>query len=191
MNKRRIFLIVTFVLITIPLMISPAIAKTTRTDWVEQNNTCEVYCPEGEDACNWIADGKILQGRGLVAIRYVQRIDLEKNEIIPGWGGFVTVHDNYTINLETGDGSAWGTFVREYDEKEGTIVGSYGGPIRDGRFIGKFVAKGYGGEFEGQIIKGQVTKVPLDELPVQPPFCYSDDEFGEVNYGYTLYPHGE
>ena len=191
MNKRRFLLIAIVVLITIPLIVSPAMAKATRTDWVEQNNTCSYECPEGEDACNWIADGKILQGRGFVAIKYVERIDLDTKEIIPGWGGPVTVYDNYTINLETGDGSAWGTFVREYDEKEGIVVGSYGGPIREGRFIGKFVAKGSGGEFEGQIIKGVVTKVPLDELPIQPPFCYSDDEFGEVNYGYTLDPQGD
>jgi hypothetical protein len=191
MIKKRVPLIIMVILITIPLVVSPAMAQTTRTDWVEQNNTCANYCPQGEDACNWIADGKILQVRGLVAIRHVERIDLNTNEIIPGWGGNVTVYDNYTINLETGDGSAWGTFVREYDEKEGTVIGSYGGPIRDGRFIGKFVAKGSGGEFEGQIIKGQVTKVPLDELPIQPPFCVSDDEFGEVNYGYTLDPGGK
>jgi hypothetical protein len=187
MKKPRIFLIITIVLITIPLVVSPAMATATRTEWTEQETACELYCPAGEE-CFRYADG-ITQVRGLVRTERVLRFDPVTLERYPEWDGWSYVIVNWDFNEYTGNGNSWGTFTRVYDEKDGTFVGTWNGPIRDGHFTGWVVGKGTG-DFEGQILKGWLNNVPVKELPLKRP-CKSADVWGEVNHGYILDATGE
>jgi hypothetical protein len=189
MKKRRIFLIVTIVLITILLIVTPAMATATQTEWTEQNTTCQYYCPAGEVCDHYGAGGKIMQGRGYMQYNRVFRFDPVALERHTEWDGWTTSIVNFDLNLVTGNGSSWGTFVREYDEIEGTFEGTWSGQIRDFHFSGKVVGKGTG-ELEGQIVKGWLNNVLNEELPLDLP-CTPADVWGAVNYGYILNPQGQ
>lgn len=189
MKKRRIFLVITIVLITILLVVTPAMATATRTEWTEQQTSCEYYCPEGKVCDHFSADGKIMHGRGHVQYIRVLRFDPVTLERHPEWDGWSTTSVNFNLNLVTGNGSSWGTFVREYDEIEGTFEGTWSGEIRGFRFSGKVVGKGTG-ELEGQIVKGWLNNVLNEELPLELP-CVPAEIWGAVNHGYILNPQGE
>jgi hypothetical protein len=187
MKKRRISLIVTVALITILLAVSPVMAKATRTEWTEQQTTCALYCPEGEECV--IDNANIYQQRGQVGIYRSERYDPVTLERHPEWDGWAVTIENADLNFNTGDGTAWGTFIRYFDEKDGTFEGTWVGTIRDFRFTGKITGKGTG-VFEGQIDKGWVDKVPVNDLPLGIG-CPTEDEWGEVNHGYYLDPQGQ
>jgi hypothetical protein len=189
MKKRRIFLIVTIVLITILLVVSPAMATATRTEWTEQKTVCEYYCPEGEVCEHYGGGGKIIQARGFVQYNRVLSYNPDTLERITEWDGWITAIQNFDMNLVTGNGTAWGTFVRGYYQIDGTFEGTWSGQIRAGHFTGKVVGQGTG-DFEGQIVKGWLNNVLNEDLPFDPP-CTPADMWGAVDYGYILDPRGE
>ena len=190
MNKRKISRIMIVVLIMILFVASPALAEATTTEWTEQNTVCEYYCPLGEGQCDFFsADGKIMHGRGHVQYILALRFDPDTLELDDEWHGSTTSIVNFDLNLETGHGTSWGTYVREYDEKDGAFEGTWSGQIRDFHFSGKMVGQGTG-ELEGQIVKGWLDNVLNEALPLGPS-CEPDDIWGAVNHGYILYPHGE
>jgi hypothetical protein len=189
MKKRRIFLIVTIVLITILLAASPAMATATRTEWTEQNNYCDVSCTDENGCVGFIADGKILQVRGEVQYIRVLRFDPVTLEEFPEWNGWTTSINNYDLNLVTGIGNSWGKFTREYDGVNGTFEGIWSGQIRDFHFTGKISGQGTG-DLEGQIVKGWLNDVPIEDLPLKSP-CEPASIWGEVNHGYILNPQGQ
>ena len=192
MKKRRIFRTVIIVLIMILLVASPALAEATRTEWTEQNTTCDYYCSLGEGQCeSYSANGKIMHGRGFV--QYIRALRFDPNspnlDLDPEWHGWTTSIVNFDLNLETGHGTSWGTFVREYDLKDGTFEGTWSGQINEFVFSGKLVGHGTG-ELEGQLVKGWVNNFLNEDLPLDLP-CEPDELFGSVNNGYILDPHGE
>ncbi len=189
MKARRIFLIITIVLITILLVVSPAMATATRTEWTEQHTVCQYYCPEGAVCDHYGGGGKIIQGRGYFQYHRVFRFNPDTLERDTEWDGWLTSTVNFDLNLVTGNGSSWGTFVRGYDAIDGTFEGTWSGQIRDFHFSGKVVGQGTG-ELEGQIVKAWLNNVLNEYLPLELP-CEPADIWGEVNHGYYLNPHGE
>jgi hypothetical protein len=99
-------------------------AIATRTEWTEQQTVCQYYCPQGEVCDHYGGGGKIMQGRGYFQYNRVFRFNPDTLERDTEWDGWTTSIVNFDLNLATGNGSSWGSFVRGYDAIDGTFEGT-------------------------------------------------------------------
>jgi hypothetical protein len=104
-----------------------------------------------------------------------------------GWNTAVV---NINLNLQTGTGGAWGTWVREYDTIDGTYEGSFAGGFTDGVWYGRVTGKGTG-VYEGYLVKGFQQDIPnLADLPdggdpCPPPGAIPGSP-GAITWGYSI-----
>ncbi len=153
MKKRRMIVFACLTLIAALIMAVPGSARAVKETVAEKSAFCGVIDPGVER----LVQGKIWQIRGRV---YEKRIEpLLSLGGQPDTGGWNTVVVNLNLNLETGTGSSWGTWVRVYDNSPGTYEGSFAGGFHDGAWYGRITGKG-AGVFEGWHVKAFQQDIP-------------------------------
>ena len=159
MKKHKIIVLVCLALIATLIMAVPGSARAVKETIAEKNAYCEFLDPGVE----WYSAGKIWHLRDrLVLKRTVPLLSYGGQKDAEGW---TTVVVNLNLNLETGSGSAWGTWFREFDNFDGAYEGSFAGGFTDGVWYGRVTGKG-SGVYEGYHVKGFQQDIPdLSTLP--------------------------
>lgn len=164
MKKWSISIFIILALVVAPWMsVTPARAGAERTEITALDATCSIT-----PGVQWIS-GSVLHVRNEVDIKRTVSSD-------PLVNGTNTVLTNYDIDLNTGSGGGWGTFVFRPDQVNGTWKGSFAGPLTAGVFSSRGVGKGTGALKKMEIkVSFQGIPVPADQ-PCAPAPAFDADQ---------------
>ncbi len=137
MDRRKMLMIVSLILLSLLLIIIPASATSEKISV----DSYEVYCTYEQDPGVWW-EGNVLHERGSVQTGF--RIPLSEEDPIQGADYYTLV--NVNINHNTYKGTAFGTFVSTPEGMNGTIEGTWTAklyrlapqvwPVSEGRAVG-------------------------------------------------------
>jgi hypothetical protein len=134
---------------------------------IEQSPACvkEIHFLDTKSGCRLLDPGThILQG-SIFQVRRQVFLDRSVNhEGLPGDEGWIVSTANSDIDVITGNGIAWGTFLKVLDEVPATLYGTYTGVLVAGVFSGTATGRGTGA-FEGYLFEADAQQMPLSELP--------------------------
>jgi hypothetical protein len=183
-QRKRLALIAALLLVLLSgaIMVSGVFASAKLEEGTGYQTQCVITDP-GQD---WMADG-IWHVRNMKKV-YRKTGDFDFSDGL----NYSTV--NWSLNLATGSGTAWGTFILEPDDYEGTIEGSFSGQITNYLYSGKGVGLGKG-DLKGVQVKVESRQLAPDDPEMPPDLCDGDgappiqaEVFDSIR---VLWPHGE
>ena len=161
MNKRTRVTSLALALIAILLLATgSAAAKATKIEFSYTQFTCSTGTPERMWFSGETPEGPALHWRGMPSIARLVSTDADA----PWWfdGAHNPAVGNADVKFPAYTGHVHGTFVLEFDNKPGTIEGTWGGKMING--ILSFTGIGHGAGGLGGT-KFRVDLVQLTEIP--------------------------
>jgi hypothetical protein len=134
---------------------------------IEKSPACvkEIHFLDTKGGCKMLdpgistVEGTVLHLRRQVSLDYAVNY-----EGFPGDQGWIVSTVDSDVDLSTLSGTAWGTFLKVFDDIPATLDGTYTGVIVNGVFSGTATGRGTGA-FEGYLFEADVQQVPLSQLP--------------------------
>jgi hypothetical protein len=166
-EKMKKQLVLTFILLALLILpwvsTVPVQAAASTTAFTALDATCSIT-----PGVQWVS-GNVLHVRNEIDTKQTA----SSNSLVNGMN---TVTTNYDINLITGSGGGWGTFILQPDQVNGAWMGSFSGPLSYGVFSGQGVAGGTGA-LEGMKLSAsfQGISVPSNQ-PCAPAQAYDADQ---------------
>lgn len=167
MNKKKIFIISTIMLVITLVGVLPVSAEAVKTDYSSNASMCEIL----DMGTTW-SGGGIEHYRNVKNKQFVYSAD--ETRVI----GFQYATLNWNYNTKTGSGEIWGTFTHDVDSG-GTWRGIVTGKMNEFGLVseGIGIGKGYG-VLDGLLVKAtfyedynrDLTGVPWGECADYAPF---------------------
>lgn len=160
MNKKKILIISTFILIIALVGVLPVSAEAVKTDYSSNATMCEIL----DMGTTW-SGGGIMHYRNVKNKQFVYSAD--ETRVI----GFQYATLNWDYNTKTASGVIWGTFTHDV-ESGGTWRGTVIGKMNEYGLVSEGIGRGKGyGDLDGLLVKATFYEddnvdpngVPLEE----------------------------